>query len=109
MNATRGTRRYATALPDATIARVARDLAEPDYALVWKPPSELFARVRPTRAIFNLGAGVDVLLAHAALPEGIPIDSSGGRRNGRRRWREYVTLAVLARVSRVARVRGTAA
>ena len=34
-----------------------------DYALLWKPPSELLAKLKSAKAIFNLGAGVDALLA----------------------------------------------
>src|SRR6185295_7544061 len=55
-------RRLTQASPDATIAAWPDAPASPDYALVWKPPAELFIKARPTRAIFNLGAGVDALL-----------------------------------------------
>ena len=67
---------------------------QPDYALVWKPPAELFARVRPAKAIFNLGAGVDVLLAVPTLPDGVPVirlEDAGMAAQ----MAEYVTLAVL--------------
>jgi glyoxylate/hydroxypyruvate reductase A len=47
--------------------------AEVDYALVWKPDPEAFRRVRVRRAIFNLGAGVDALLAVPTLPPDVPI------------------------------------
>ncbi len=83
------------ALPDATIAVWPEVPAEPDYALVWKPPAELFARARPAKAIFNLGAGVEVLLATATLPDGIPVirlENAGMAAQ----MAEYVTLAVLA-------------
>ena len=83
------------ALPEATIAVWPETLADPDYALVWKPPPELFARMRPKRAIFNLGAGVEVLLALPELPEGIPVirlEDAGMAPQ----MAEYVTLAVLA-------------
>jgi hypothetical protein len=58
------------------------------------PPPELFAHVRPGKAIFNLGAGVEVLLATATLPEGIPVirlENAGMAAQ----MAEYVTLAVL--------------
>jgi glyoxylate/hydroxypyruvate reductase A len=42
-----------------------------DYAVVWLPPPELFALERNVRAVFNLGAGVDALLAR--VPESVPI------------------------------------
>ena len=82
------------ALPEAAVAMWPDAPAEPDYALVWKPPAELFARVRPAKAIFNLGAGVDVLMAMATLPEGIPVirlENAGMAVQ----MAEYVTLAVL--------------
>ena len=62
-----------TALPDATVAAWPDALASPDYALVWKPPAELFIRARPTRAIFNLGAGVDALMTVPTLPDDVPV------------------------------------
>jgi glyoxylate/hydroxypyruvate reductase A len=85
----------ATALPDAAITVWPELPAETDYALVWKPPPELFACVRPAKAIFNLGAGVDVLLAAPTLPRGIPVirlEDAGMAEQ----MVEYVTLAVLA-------------
>ncbi len=54
-----------------------------------------FVRSRPSgEAIFNLGAGVEVLLATATLPEGIPVirlENAGMAVQ----MAEYVTLAVL--------------
>ena len=84
----------ASALPGAAIAVWPDAPAEPDYALVWKPPADLFARVRPAKAIFNLGAGVDVLLTVATLPPGVPVirlEDAGMAAQ----MAEYVTLAVL--------------
>jgi glyoxylate/hydroxypyruvate reductase A len=47
----------------------ASDQAEVHYAAVWKPrPGEL-AAFPNLRVIFNLGAGVDALMADASLPE----------------------------------------
>ena len=83
------------ALPDATIAVWPDEMAEPDYALVWKPPAELFTRTRPKRAIFNLGAGVEALMAVPGLPEDVPVvrlENAGMASQ----MAEYVTLAVLA-------------
>lgn len=84
----------ARALPEAAIA-VWPDVPEaPDYALVWKPPAELFSRVQPRRAIFNLGAGTDVLLALPSLPDGVPVirlEDAGMAEQ----MAEYATLAVL--------------
>lgn len=84
----------ATALPDAAITLWPDAAAETDYALVWKPPAELFARVRPAKAIFNLGAGVEVLLAASTLPQGIPVirlEDAGMAEQ----MAEYVALAAL--------------
>jgi len=85
---------FATALPDAAITLWPEAPAETDYALVWKPPPELFLRVRPVRAIFNLGAGVDFLLAMSTLPPRIPVirlEDAGMAEQ----MAEYITLAVL--------------
>ena len=84
----------ASALPDASIGVWPDAPPEPDYALVWRPPAELFARVRPAKAIFNLGAGVDVLLAAPMLPGDVPVirlEDAGMAAQ----MAEYVTLAVL--------------
>ncbi|MCA1452027.1 glyoxylate/hydroxypyruvate reductase A [Bradyrhizobium sp. BRP22] len=75
-------------LPDASV-----DPSEVHYAAVWKPrPGEL-AALPNLRVIFNLGAGVDALMADASLPN-VPLvrvavsDLTG-------RMTEYVTLHVL--------------
>jgi glyoxylate/hydroxypyruvate reductase A len=53
----------ARVLPSADIRLWAPgDTAPADYAIVWRPPAELFAE-RGLRAAFVLGAGVDALLA----------------------------------------------
>jgi len=86
---------FAALLPDAAIHRWPGDVpAEADYALVWKPPPEVFRRVRVRRAIFNLGAGVDALLAVDTLPEGVPVvrlEDAGMAAQ----MAEYAVLAVL--------------
>jgi len=84
----------AAELPDAAITLWPGGSAETDYALVWKPPAELFARVRPVKAIFNLGAGVDALLALPTLPREVPVirlEDAGMAEQ----MAEYVALAVL--------------
>jgi len=54
----------ARALPGAELREwQPGDTAPADYAIVWHPPSELLAARRGLRAIFNLGAGVDAILA----------------------------------------------
>ena len=85
----------ADALPEANIGVWPEALDDPDYALVWRPPPELFERVRPKRAIFNLGAGVETLLGVPTLPAGVPVirlEDAGMAAQ----MAEYVTLAVLS-------------
>jgi glyoxylate/hydroxypyruvate reductase A len=64
----------AAALPDAEVwpwtPACARRQA--DYAIVWAPPAELFATQQSLKAVFNIGAGVDSLMALPNLPEGVP-------------------------------------
>jgi glyoxylate/hydroxypyruvate reductase len=82
------------ALPDATVAAWPDAPAAPEYALVWKPPAELFVRARPTRAIFNLGAGVDALMTVPTLPDDVPVirlEDAGMAEQ----MAEYITYAVL--------------
>lgn len=47
------------------------DTAPADYALVWRPPPEVLRQRAGLKAVFNLGAGVDALLAQ---PDLVPID-----------------------------------
>lgn len=44
-----------------------------EYAIVWQPPAALFDREPGLKAVFNLGAGVDALLAMANLPPALPV------------------------------------
>lgn len=50
-------------------AAFAKDFAA-DYAVGWKPPAELFASQPQLKAFFNLGAGVDALMALARSQAG---------------------------------------
>lgn len=43
------------------------------YVLAWKPSPEAFEGMVNLKAILSLGAGVDALLTHPALPDGVPI------------------------------------
>ena len=83
------------ALPEADVALWPQIPAATDYMLVWRPPAELFERVRPAKAIFNLGAGVDALLAVPTLPRDVAVirlEDAGMAEQ----MAEYVVLAVLA-------------
>jgi glyoxylate/hydroxypyruvate reductase A len=68
------------------------------YAIVWLPPAELFAAETGLRAVFNLGAGVDALLARGVVPAQLPIvrlvDAGMGAKIA-----EYVCFAI-ARITR---------
>jgi glyoxylate/hydroxypyruvate reductase len=75
-------------LPDAAL-----DPAEVHYAAVWKPAPGALAALPNLRVIFNLGAGVDALMADATLPDiplvRVAVDDLTGRMT------EYVVLHVL--------------
>lgn len=57
-------RDFARVLPGAELREWRPgDTAPADFAVVWRPPRELLAGRANLRAIFNLGAGVDAILA----------------------------------------------
>jgi glyoxylate/hydroxypyruvate reductase A len=64
--------RHGRGLHPLAIAGEAYDPAAIRYAAVWKPEPGLLASLPNLRAIFNLGAGVDALLADVTLPD-VPI------------------------------------
>lgn len=51
----------------------AADLADVEYAMVWKPEPGLLGRCPKLQVIFNLGAGVDAILADKTIPPEIPM------------------------------------
>lgn len=56
--------------------RVWPDIGNPqdlDYAICWGVPDNFFDGATRLRAIFSLAAGVDHLLDHPGLPQGVPI------------------------------------
>jgi glyoxylate/hydroxypyruvate reductase A len=61
------------ALPEAEISVWPAAPEHPDYALVWRPPAALFTQCSPRKAVFNLGAGVDAILAVTTLPRDVPV------------------------------------
>jgi glyoxylate/hydroxypyruvate reductase len=69
-------------------------LADVRYALVWKPPAGLLARLPSLEVIVNLGAGVDAILADTTVPPTIPIIRSVDP-NITGRMTEWVVLQVL--------------
>jgi glyoxylate/hydroxypyruvate reductase A len=71
------------------------DDAPADYAVVWQPPRAMLQTRPELKAIFNLGAGVDAIMALGdALPAGVPVvrldDAGMGVQMA-----EYVSHAVL--------------
>jgi glyoxylate/hydroxypyruvate reductase A len=79
--------------PVALLPNAALDPAEVHYAAVWKPvPGEL-AGFPNLRVIFNLGAGVDALMADTSLP-GVPLVRVAVA-DLTARMTEYVVLHVL--------------
>ncbi|HVF64755.1 MAG TPA: glyoxylate/hydroxypyruvate reductase A [Casimicrobiaceae bacterium] len=81
-------------LPEADVHVWPDSPDDVDFALVWKPPGDLFERVRVRRAIMNLGAGVDALFELPTLPSDVSLlrITDAGMAT---QMAEYVTLAVL--------------
>src|SRR3979411_1960384 len=75
-------------LPDAPF-----DPAEIHYAAVWKPGHGELAAFPKLRVIFNLGAGVDALMADSSLPKVPLVRVAVGDLT--HRMTEYVVLHVL--------------
>ena len=75
-------------LPEASL-----DPADIHYAEVWKPATGALAAFPNLRAIFNLGAGVDALMADASLPRVPLVRVAVGDLTSR--MTEYVVLHVL--------------
>src|SRR6202047_2419741 len=75
-------------LPDTAL-----DPSEIHYAAVWKPAPGELAAFPNLRVIFNLGAGVDALMADSSLPK-VPL-VRGGVGDLTDRMTEYVVLHVL--------------
>jgi glyoxylate/hydroxypyruvate reductase A len=88
--------RFVRVCSDRPVALLPDDRVEPAavrYAAVWKPPPRALAAFPNLAAIFNLGAGVDALMADPSLPD-VPLvrvadDDLTGRMT------EYVVMHVL--------------
>ena len=68
-------KRFGDVCPDRRVVQMpdaAFDPAEVHYAAVWKPKPGDLAAFPNLRVIFNLGAGVDALMADSTLP-GVPL------------------------------------
>src|SRR5450756_190909 len=79
--------------PVFLLPQAAFDPAEIRYAAVWKPSHGGLAAFANLRAIFNLGAGVDALMADTSLPKVPLVRVAVGDLTGR--MTEYVVLHVL--------------
>jgi glyoxylate/hydroxypyruvate reductase A len=69
------------------------DMSDIAYACVWNPPHGLLAKLPALKAVINLGAGVDRLLADPALPA-VPV-ARVAHPDLTQRVTEYVALHVL--------------
>jgi len=70
------------------------DVAEIDFAFVWKLPHGVLATLPNLKGIASLGAGVDALLSDPDLPAGVPITRLVDPLM-KDRMAEYVTATVL--------------
>jgi len=91
-DATRWRNAVATAYPEGDF--LPDDADDADVLVAWRPRADRFVRTRVRRAIFNLGAGVDALLALPTLPTDVPVyrltDAGMARQMA-----QYATAAVL--------------
>src|SRR5215472_4296610 len=88
--------RFTAVCPDRAVALLPHDPVEPGavrYAAVWKSPQGGLAAFPRLKAIFNLGAGVDALMADASLPDVPVVRVADADLTGR--MTEYVVLHVL--------------
>lgn len=86
-------------LPEAKIAVYPERHAAPaDYAVCWKPPVGFFAGQTQLKAVFNVAAGVDFILAHPEMQQGylrsVPIVRLGDAGMAAQ-MEEYVLAAAL--------------
>jgi glyoxylate/hydroxypyruvate reductase A len=78
------------------------DLAGVGYAMVWKPEPGLLGRCPQLQVIFNLGAGVDAILADKTIPPLLPIVRIVDP-NMTQRMSEWIVLQVLTHHRRALR------
>lgn len=88
--------RFSSRLPDLPVALWPDDKVAPAnvrYVAVWKPPAGLLQTFPNLEVIFNLGAGVDALVADPSLPK-VPLVRVATD-DLTKRMTEYVTMHVL--------------
>lgn len=81
------------ALPRAQVEEWEPGAAPADYAVVWQPPQQLFDEQPRLKAIMNMGAGVDALLAMATPPQALIVRIDDGGMAVQ--MAEYVSHAVI--------------
>ena len=71
----RWTSDLAALLPEAQVVQWDPEgpAVDADYVAAFKPPAELFARERKVRAVINLAAGVEAMLAVPTLDPALPV------------------------------------
>jgi len=88
--------RFTAVCPDRPVALMPVDQVDPGavhYAAVWKPVPGTLKAFPNLAAIFNLGAGVDALMADASLPDVPVVRVADSDLTGR--MTEYVVMHVL--------------
>lgn len=88
--------RFGARLKSMPVALWPKDMPAPEsvrYVAVWKPPPGLLQTFPNLKVIFNLGAGVDALVADATLPD-VPLVRVAVS-DLTKRMTEYVVLHVL--------------
>jgi glyoxylate/hydroxypyruvate reductase A len=83
----------AARLPQARV-HIGADAPPCDYAVLWRPPTDVFTRHPRLKAMFSLGAGVDGLLAMPTLPSDVPLVrmEDGGMASQMVEYASYVAL-----------------
>lgn len=76
------------------------DPGDIDFALVWKPPGELFGQLPNLKAVSSLGAGVDRLIANPEIPGDVEIGRLAGPRLAAD-MAAYLVAVVVARWKRL--------
>lgn len=66
---------FAAVAPDLDCRRweTPGDVADVEYAFVWKPEKGSLRQFPNLKCIFSIGAGVDPLLGDTGLPDGVPV------------------------------------
>jgi glyoxylate/hydroxypyruvate reductase A len=70
---------FRAALPQATVEEWQPGAAPADYAVVWRPPQQMFDEQPHLKGVMNMGAGVDALLEMRTPPQAliVRIDDGG--------------------------------